>query len=99
MDYTGLVEFEWDKKKSDLCLAHRGFDFHYVVRVFADPNAIVRSDTRRDYGEDRFELIGKVGQRVFVVVYTRRFNAIRVISARRANQREVGRYDSHSSKS
>ena len=55
-------------------------------------------DYNKSLIEDRFELIGKVSHRVFAVVYTHRFPAIRVISARRANQREVRRYESSSYK-
>ena len=33
--------------------------------------------------------------RVFVVAYTTRTHAIRIISARKANQREVTRYENH----
>ena len=96
MDYTKVLIFEWDEAKSNRCLKERGFDFHYVVQVFADLDAVVRMDNRRDYGEERFEVVGRVCSRVFTVVYTHRANAIRVISARRANHREVKRYESSS---
>lgn len=38
-------------------------------------------------------MVGAVAHRVFVVVYTVRGNVIRVISARKANQREVRDYE------
>jgi uncharacterized DUF497 family protein len=37
--------------------------------------------------------MGKIDGRVFVVVYTFRLDAIRIISARKANQREVTDYE------
>lgn len=37
--------------------------------------------------------MGRIEQRVFVVVYTPRHDAIRIISARKANQREVKHYE------
>jgi uncharacterized DUF497 family protein len=37
--------------------------------------------------------MGKIDCRIFVVVYTPRNAAIRIISARKANQREVGYYE------
>lgn len=37
--------------------------------------------------------MGCIEQRVFVVVYTPRHDAIRIISARKANQREVKHYE------
>ena len=64
------MEFEWDDAKSDACFAHRGFDFAYAVREFLDPNRIVVPDSRWDYGEDRYRLLGRIEGRVFVLIYT-----------------------------
>ena len=89
------MQFEWDDGKSDACLMERGFDFEYAAQAFFDPRRLVRPDTRRAYGEDRFQLLGRIAQRVFVVVYTPRPSAVRIISARKANAREVQRYDDH----
>ena len=63
--------------------ARRGFDFAYAVCVFLDPRRIVSRDRRRDYGEDRYRLLGTVYGRAYVVVYTVRGSAIRIISARK----------------
>jgi uncharacterized protein len=52
----------------------------------------VERDVRRDYGEERFRLYGRVAGRLFVIAYTRRETATRVISARKANARERDRY-------
>jgi hypothetical protein len=38
-------------------------------------------------------LLGRIGSRIFVVVYTPRPQATRIISARKANTREVKEYD------
>ena len=93
MNYTGSVTVDWDLAKSDLCLTQRGFDFAYAARAFLDPNRIVHADTRHSYGEDRYELMGMIEQRLFVVVYTPRRDAVRIISAPKANQREVTHYE------
>ncbi len=87
------MEFEWDGTKSHRCLTERGFDFAYVIRAFADPKRIVREDHRWDYGERRYQLLGEVDGRVFFVAYTLRACVIRIISARKANQRESIEYD------
>lgn len=91
--YTSGVDFEWDDAKNTVCFVRRGFDFAYVVRAFLDPNRIVARDHRQDYGEDRYRLLGMIDGRVFVVVYTMRGLAIRIISARKANRKEVGGYE------
>ena len=56
----------------------------------------VRQDTRRIYGEARYQLTGQVEGRLFVVVYTHRQGEVRIISARKAKQREVRRYEDRS---
>ena len=87
------MDFEWDDAKSESCLTSRGFDFAFAARVFFDPDRIIVADTRRSYGEERFQLIGKIEGRLFVVVYTPRHSSIRIISARKANHREVQHYE------
>lgn len=90
------MEFEWDEAKSDACFTQRGFDFAYSARAFFDPDRLVREDTRYSYGEDRYQLIGCIEGRIYVVVYTPRRNSMRIISARKANQREVKQYENRS---
>lgn len=89
MNYTAAMNFEWDEAKSDLCFRERGFDFAYAAQVFFDPDRMVQADTRYSYGEERYRVIGVIEQRLFVVVYTPRHDAMRIISARKADQREV----------
>jgi uncharacterized protein len=91
--YPWFMEFEWDEEKSEACFRERGFDFAYAAKAFFDPNRVIWLDDRYSYGEDRYGLIGKIDNRLFVVVYTPRRNALRIISARKANQREVKRYE------
>ena len=87
------MEFEWDTNKSQLCFEQRGFDFAYAAQVFFDPNRHIEPDQRHDYGEQRYRLFGHVNGRMLVVVYTLRENRVRIISARKANQKEVRQHD------
>ena len=86
------MEFEWDEAKSEQCHRERGFSFAFVVPAFADPHRRVERDERWDYGEVRYRLYGRIGGRLFVVAYTTRGRAVRIISARKANARERRRY-------
>ena len=55
-------------------------------------SAVIWPDTRHDYGEARQACIGYVGDRLFHVVFTYRGTSCRIISLRKANQREIRRY-------
>lgn len=99
MDYTETMKFEWSEAKSEACAQERRFDFAYAARAFYDPNRVTRTDNRHSYGEERYQLMGKIDQRVFVVIYTHRQDTIRIISARKANQREVRHYEDSSNHS
>ena len=84
--------------KSHACFEQRGFDFAYVLKAFLDPDRVVRKDNRWDYKEQRYQLLGKIGERLFFVVFTFRGSVIRIISARKANKREVKIYENASRK-
>ena len=73
-------------------MRERGFGFADILPAFVDPHRLVERDDRQDYGEERFRLYGRVAGRLFVIAYTRRETATRIISARKANARERDRY-------
>lgn len=83
-----ILGFEWDEAKSQRCLRDRGFSFAFVVSAFADPDRRAEIDARWEYGEVRYRLYGRIGGRLFVIVYTMRGRTVRIISARKANARE-----------
>lgn len=55
--------------------------------------AAIEPDRRYAYGEDRFQAHGLIDGRLHVLVFTMRGEVFRVISLRKANSREVKRYD------
>lgn len=56
---------------------------------------MIQLDDRYSYNEERYQLMGMIERRLFVLVYTPRSNAMRIISARKANQREIRHYEDH----
>lgn len=86
------VEFEWDPAKARINLRKHGVEFPYATRVFADPNRIEHPDVNDHEGEERWLAIGRVEEFVLVVVYTTRFDRIRLISARKATHHELIEY-------
>jgi uncharacterized DUF497 family protein len=59
---------------------------------FLDCHRLEKEDLREDYREDRVITLGEIENRLYVVDYTLRVEAIRLISAKKANQREQRRY-------
>ncbi len=53
------------------------------------------TDTRKDYGEARYIALGTLHGRVVVVVHTQRGETTRIISMRKANEREQRIYHTH----
>jgi uncharacterized DUF497 family protein len=88
------IEIEFDPTKNQQNIKDRGLSFDLAINFDWD-TAIVLEDTRKDYGEPRYSAIGFIENRLYVLVFTPRNEAIRVISLRKANDREVKRYDNH----
>jgi uncharacterized protein len=84
--------FEWDEAKAAKNYAKHGVTFEAARDVFKDPFAIEQIDDRKDYGEERFIIIGMVSGRLLTVVYTMRGESIRIISARGAEPYEQRQY-------
>ena len=59
----------------------------HAEEVFAGATLTVEDD-RQDYGEVRYITIGFLDEAMVVLVWTRRDDAHRIISMRRANERE-----------
>jgi uncharacterized protein len=85
-------DFEWDDAKAGANLAKHGVSFDQARDAFDDPFAIEFVDDREDYGEQRLILMGMVEDRLLVVAYTMRNDAVRIISAREAEPHERRRY-------
>ena len=77
--YRAFDQVEFDPAKSDEVLEARGFDLGYISRIF--PGYVLESQDTRPYTEPRFKVIGELLGEVFVVIYTRRGRACRLITA------------------
>ena len=82
---------EFDPAKREATIKARGLDMARAGEVFAGPTLSVRDD-REDYGEERFITIGFLGGAMVVLVWTHRGATRRIISMRKANERERGLY-------
>ncbi len=86
------MKFEWDTAKSADNLAKRGLDFAAGIAVFDDTDRKIWEDDRRNYGETRYNMLAKRDGRVFFVTFTLRDDSVRIISFRKANNREITQY-------
>jgi len=81
--------FEWDDQKRGLNIAKHGIDFDSAIEVFYGPIILRRSDRNN---EERWTALGYSDDRLILVVFTRRADVIRIISARRARKNEESEY-------
>jgi uncharacterized DUF497 family protein len=88
------MQFEWDDEKDRANRIKHGVSFSDATEVFQNIR-LTAIDSRRDYGETRKITIGEAHFGVCVVVYTERDDVVRIISARRANERERKKYYEH----
>jgi len=87
-----MMKIEFDQAKRDKTLAERDLDFARSNEVFSDVH-LTAQDSRQDYTEDRFITMGHLDDRLVVLVWTPRDEVRRVISMRKANDREKAFYD------
>jgi uncharacterized DUF497 family protein len=87
------MEFGWTQAKRDKTLTDRQIDFAAVAIGFLGPGRRIARDLRKDYGEERFNMLAKCGTRVFHITFTMRGSVTWIISARKANPREQKRYE------
>jgi hypothetical protein len=85
------MDIEYPPTKRDNTLAERGLDMARAAEIFDGPTLTV-DDDREDYGETRLITIGFLDGRMVVTVWTQRGEARRIISLRKANEREQKTY-------
>ena len=83
-------KYEWDEDKRRENREKHGVDFSAVFDF--DWNTAASAEDLRS-GEVRIVASGYIGERLHVIVYTERGDSTRIISLRKANPREVKRYE------
>lgn len=86
------MDISFDSAKSEKNALARGIPFDLAME-FAWDSALIVEDLRKDYGERRFQALGLIGDRLHMMAFTPRANKAHVISLRKANKREVKRYE------
>lgn len=78
---------DWHESKRRANFLKHGVDFSDAA-YFEWDDALVKIDTRHDYGKLRWIALGPIRKRLHVLVYSQRSETVRVISLRKANRRE-----------
>ncbi|OYY66058.1 BrnT family toxin [Sphingomonas sp. 28-62-11] len=89
----GKWEISFDAAKRRTTLLTRGLDFADAAKVFNGP-VFEAEDTRFAYPEQRYSTIGLLDGRMIVIIWTETVTGRRVISMRKANDREQAKYRS-----
>jgi uncharacterized DUF497 family protein len=85
------MRFLWDERKRSSNIKKHGIDFVDLPLLFEDLT-LTLPDARFDYDEERFITLGLLRGILLVIAHTETDDAIRIISARKANKHEEERY-------
>jgi uncharacterized DUF497 family protein len=79
------MKFEWDEKKSRANESKHDIDFDTAAELWNDPDRI---EIQTNFSnENRDALIAQIGDKLWTAIFTRRRDAIRIISVRRARKK------------
>ena len=86
------MKIEFDPVKSEKNARERGLPFE-LVEEFEWETCQTQDDIRFVYPEPRRVSVGFIGRRLHVVCHTPVEGGIRIISFRKANRREIRKYE------
>ncbi len=85
------MDFEFDKRKSQVNMKKHGIDFVEAQALWEDPDRIeIPAKTTEEL---RFILIGKISDKHWSSIFTYRGEKIRIISVRRSRMEEIEIYE------
>lgn len=92
--YNVRMRIIFDPGKDGINLEKHGVRLEMAVKLNWD-SALIWRDVRRDYGEARKCALAPLNDRLYFVAYVDRDDCRRIISLRKANNREVRFYCVH----
>jgi uncharacterized DUF497 family protein len=84
------VHFEFDPHKSESNNAKHGIDFIEAQELWKSEIVLLSA---KDASEKRYLVIGTIGQQHWSAIITYRGSTVRIISVRRATDREIEIYE------
>ena len=85
------MKITYDPEKQKKTLKERGLNFVDSILIFED-EVFEFEDIRKDYGEKRMIAVGRLVGRMVIVGYVQRGKVKHIFSMRKANEREVKKY-------
>lgn len=85
------MDTEFDPAKNAANIANHGLSLASFAGWDCEPYVI--EDDRYDYGEARFIALGRIGGVPHALVYTMRGETMRLISFRRAREKDIARHE------
>jgi len=96
----GFEGFQWDSGNSNKNLLRHNVQNWECEQVFYNQPLAVLADSEHSEAERRWAVFGKTdARRLLVMIFTRRNNLLRIISARDMNRRERKYYEEYENKS
>ena len=86
------MEFEFDKRKSQINKKKHGIDFIEAQALWNDPDRI--EIPAKTIDEERFLIIGEISGKCWSTIITYRNENVRIISVRRSRKEEIDIYES-----
>ncbi len=84
------MDFTFDPNKNRENLKRHGVDFERAQEIWDGPHVIIPA--KNVSGEDRYAILGKIGRKVYMGIFTMRDDGIRLISCHRADKKWEGIY-------
>jgi uncharacterized DUF497 family protein len=87
-----MITIDFDPDKDIANQEKHRVSLAFGAKILADTDRVDILDVRFAYAEERYITYGMVAGRVWVCVFTQRESVYRIISVRKANNRETRRY-------
>lgn len=80
-----MNQFEYDPEKSGLNEFRHGISLGQAQAIWGSAHVVIPA--KDIFDESRHAIVGKINDRLFVVIFTKRGESIRIISCHRAGEK------------
>jgi len=88
-----MPQFEYDPNKSKSNKQIHGIDFEEAQELWVSTHVIIPA--KGIIGENRSAILGKIKEKHYMAIFTKRDESVRIISCHRADRRWQKQYETH----